>query len=322
VLTAPAERLKSWAAEWARRRQGDDALAVTLKRRRIYILPTAQGIAFAAMLFAMLLGSLQYGANLGFALTFLLAGLGLVAMNHCHNNLLGITVRFTGAEPVFVGQEIRIRLHFASSAPTPRLDILATNHGSTAGPLDLPSGSTADLFLHERAVRRGMASLGRFSVSTRFPGNLFRAWSWIHMDARALVYPSPAPPGRPLPVGKDTSGPRAATSQEEDDFVGLREATPHDPPRQLAWKAFARTDQLLVKQFAGGSEQPCLFEFDDLTDLDVESRLSQLTRWCLDAAESQRSFGLVLPGQTIPLGRGDRHLHTCLRALALYPGAP
>ena len=206
MLAARAERLKSWAADWARRRQGDDSLAVTLRRRRIYILPTAQGIAFAAMLFAMLLGSLQYGANLGFGLTFLLAGLGLVAMNHCHNNLLGITVRFTGAEPVFADQEIRFRLHFANGSSSPRLDILATHDGSTAGPLDLRGGSSADLFLHQRAERRGVAILGRFSVSTRFPGNLFRAWSWIHMDARALVYPAPAPPGRPLPTGKDTSG--------------------------------------------------------------------------------------------------------------------
>ena len=49
------------------------------------------------MVFAMLLGSLNYGASLAFALTFLLAGLALVVMHHCHNNLLGTQLRFLGA---------------------------------------------------------------------------------------------------------------------------------------------------------------------------------------------------------------------------------
>ena len=124
--------------------------------------------------------------------------------------------------------------------------------------------------------------------------------------------------GRPLPSGSETAGARASLAQEEDDFVGLREASPSDPPRRLAWKAYARSDQLLAKQFAGGIEQPCLFKFHDLPELDTEARLSQLARWCIEAAEQQRSFGLVLPDATIALGSGDRHLHDCLQALALF----
>ena len=104
-----ARSLERWAATWARRRQGADAHAIALKRRRIYILPTRFGVVFAAMVFAMLLGSLNYAASLGFALTFLLAGLCLVVMHHCHNNLLGATIKFVGAAPVFAGRARRIQ---------------------------------------------------------------------------------------------------------------------------------------------------------------------------------------------------------------------
>ena len=97
-------RLERWAAEWARRRQGQDGTSVALARRRIYILPTRFGATFGLVVFAMLLGSLNYGASLGFALTFLLAGVALVAMHHCHNNLLGIEVRVLAAPPVFAGE--------------------------------------------------------------------------------------------------------------------------------------------------------------------------------------------------------------------------
>jgi uncharacterized protein (DUF58 family) len=318
MVSAGAERLRTWAADWARRRQGDDTHAVTLKRRRIYILPTRYGIVFGALIFAMLLGSLNYAASLGFALTFLLAGLALVMMHHCHNNLLAITVRFAGADPVFAGEEARFRLTLHNGAPEPRLDICAASNGSDDGPVDIAPGASASLHLHVPTTARGWSRLARFTVSTRHPGNLFHAWTWVNMDARCLVYPEPAPPGRALPWGHDNLGARAASNTEEDDFVGLREAAPGDPPNRLAWKAFARSDQLLVKVFAGGSEQPCLFSFSDLPELDDEAKLSQLTRWCLDAAEIGRSFGLVLPDQKIPLGSGDRHLHDCLLALALY----
>jgi len=318
MFGVPTERVQNWAADWARRRQGDDSHAVTLKRRRIYILPTRFGIAFAAMLFAMLLGSLNYGANLGFAMTFLLAGLSLILMYHCHNNLLGVTVRFSGVEPVFAGQDAAFHITLGSQTPTPRFDILAEAGDAADGPVDLPDAGTASLCLYVLTTRRGWSALPRFSISTRYPGNLFRAWTWLHMDARCLVYPAPAPRGRPFPPGASDFGSRSAATLAEDDFVGLREAAATDPPRRIAWKAYARSDQLLVKEFSGGAEKPCLFCFDDLPDLDTEARLSQLTRWCIDAAESGRSFGLELPDRKIALGQGDRHLHQCLRALALF----
>lgn len=322
MLAAGTQRLKFIAAEWARRRQGDDAHAVTLQRRRIYILPTRHGLVFAAMVFAMLLASLQYAASLAFAMTFLLAALGLVAMLHCHNNLLQMTVRFGGADPVFAGEEARFRVTIENGAGRPRLDVTIESPESKAGPVDLDPGANTTLQLHASAARRGFARLSRFSVATTHPGNLFRAWTWINMDARCLVYPAPAPPGRQPPTSDGLPGERAMRNREDDDFAGLRSATPSDSPRRLAWKAYARTGQLLVKEFAGGSEQPQLFDFATLRDLDVEDRLSQLTRWCLDAAEAGAAFGLELPGGSIPLGRGERHLHRCLQALALFEERP
>src|SRR5262252_41336 len=130
---AVARRLEGWAASWARRRQGADSHAVVLKRRRIYILPTRFGAVFALMIFAMLLGSLNYGASLGFMLTFLLAGLALVLMHHCHANLLGAELRLIGAHPVFAGQRAEFRIALRNDTATPRYEIeLAHNRHPTA----------------------------------------------------------------------------------------------------------------------------------------------------------------------------------------------
>ena len=48
---------------------------VVLVHRRVYIVPARLGWLFAATLAILLIGSINYALSLGFALTFLLAGL-------------------------------------------------------------------------------------------------------------------------------------------------------------------------------------------------------------------------------------------------------
>ncbi len=43
----------------------------------------------ASLLVAMLIAGLNYNSNLGLAFAFLMVSLALVAMHHCHRNLLG-----------------------------------------------------------------------------------------------------------------------------------------------------------------------------------------------------------------------------------------
>lgn len=311
-------RLQLFAADWAERRQGADPLGVTLKRRRIYILPTRFGVIFAMLVFAMLLGSLNYGASLGFALTFLLAGLGLIVMHHCHNNLLGTQVHFGGAQPVFAGQTAEFRIDLSNEARLTRYELEIAHEGQVSLAVDIGAGQRAPLAVKLPTTQRGWLKLERFAVATRHPAHLFRAWTWVHMDARCLVYPTPAPVGRPLPEGGAGDAARVRAAPGDADFAGLRKAERGDPPGRIAWKAYARNEDLLLKVFSAGDGQPRALDWDALPDLDVEARLSQLTRWCLDAAEALESFSLMLPGTRIPLGNGDRHLHECLRALALF----
>lgn len=315
--TAAAQRLERWAANWAHRRQGGDPLKVALRRRRIYILPTKFGVLFGLMVFAMLLGSLNYGASLAFVLTFLLAALGLVIMHHCHNTLLGMRLQWIGAQPAFAGEPLEFKIALENDSAAPRYEVELKAGERHAGPIDVPAHGSTVLGISVPTDRRGWTTLGRFAVVTHHPGRLFRAWTWVHMDARAVVYPKPAPPGRPLPPSRGT-GVIGRPDDGDADFVGLKAAQPGDPPQHIAWKAYARSDALLLKQFSGGEQEPCMLDWDDLSDLDPEARLSQLTRWCLDAEAEMRSFGLRLPTESITLDNGARHLARCLQALALY----
>lgn len=306
------------ARSWAHKRQGVDTPPVTLHRQRVYILPSKQGIAFAVLLFAMLMGSMNYNNNLGFALTFLLAGLALVSMFHCHRNIVGLIVRPGLSKAVFVGQIAELPIQIRNPSKSASFAIEVNYDGQSQGHVDIPPNSARTVGIRVKATRRGKLTISRFSIATHFPMNLFRAWVWIHMNHSCLVYPKPVHTAlKPPNVATDTGG--AQDNQESgDDFAGLREFHPGDPPRHIAWKAFARTEELLVRQFAGTTVATQWLDYASTPAPDAETKLSLLCRWILDAHHAQNAFGLRLPDQTIPPNLGDNHKHECLSALALF----
>jgi len=322
MLSTATQKFRLGAAAWAEQRQGPDPLDLVLQRRRVYILPSRFGVVFGILVGAMVLGAMNYASSLGFLLAFMLTGLGLVTMHHCHSNLLGTRIRFSGAHPVFAGEPCEFRLVVGNDAGAPRYELTLRHDDYHTEPLDLQPGETRSLALKVPTRTRGLVNLRRCSVTTRYPGNLFKAWVWIHMDAECIVYPEPASVGRPLPVsGGGDDGSRVTEKQGDADFAGLKTAVPGDPPQRIAWKAYARSNELLAKQFTGGEQRAQVLEWDALAGLETEERLSQLTRWCLDAAKDGWAFGLVIPGTTISLGSDRGHLHQCLKALALFDGA-
>jgi uncharacterized protein (DUF58 family) len=321
MIATLAGRLRRRAADWAEKRHGRDSNPVVLTRRRIYIVPTRYGLSLALLLLAMLLGSLNYDTSLGFLLTFLLTGVVLVAMHHCHGNLLGLELRCVSAPPVHAGQRAVFRIALRNVARLPRYDVVVLlQDGMTSAAVDLEPDATEALPLEVPTARRGWLALPRFTVASRHPGKLFRAWSWINMEQAGLVYPRLADPGLPLPYAyAPSAGDQSTGAAGDADFVGLRAAVAGDPLHRIAWKAYARNDKLLLKQFAGAIEEPCLLDWSDLPELDREARIEQLARWCVDLALAGRRFGLTLPGIATGLGEGDAHLHECLEALALLP---
>jgi uncharacterized protein (DUF58 family) len=76
-----------------------------------------------------------------------------------------------------------------------------------------------------------------------------------------------------------------------------------------------------VKVFSGAASGTTLLRWQDASASDVEARLSQLSRWVLEAEERNLRYGLCLPGFDIAADNGEAHRHRCLEALALYEGA-
>ncbi len=320
-----AARLRNLAAErarrWARRRQGPDASPLVLHRRRIYILPSPQGIVFALLLLGMLLGAMNYNNNLGFAVTFLLAGAGLVSMYHCHRNLTGLALRQGNCEPVFAGQQAQLGVILENTSDLPRLGLTVALDRTPHAQLDLAPGKNGEAFFLLPTQRRGRISVEQFSITSTFPFGLFRAWTWVHMSLSCVVYPRPASKAPAPPAALTDTGGAQLEGPDGEDFAGLRDYRPGDSPRHIAWKAFARGQELLVRQYAGTSVVNHIFDLDQVPAAHLEERLSILCRWMLDAHRAGEAFGLRMPGVRTAPAVGVAHLESCLKQLALFePG--
>ena len=293
--------------------------ATVLTQRRIYILPTRAGLLFAGTLILMLLGCVNYNLGLGFLLTFLASGVGVVSMLHTFRNLARLHIRPGRPTPAFAGDTATFPVLLAGEGALERCAVGVRASDRQPVFADVHSGQTSSVEIRLPAERRGHLALGRVRVFTTFPLGLFYAWSNIELDAHCLVYPRPEAGSVPLasPRAGDTEG--LQTGQGQDDFHGLRKYHPGDSLRHVAWKAVARGQPMMTKQFAGLSAGELWLDWDELPpELDIEARLSRLTRWTLEAGRAGQAFGLRLPSCSITPGSGPLHEEQCLTALALF----
>ncbi|MCZ8130680.1 MAG: DUF58 domain-containing protein [Steroidobacteraceae bacterium] len=311
------DRLNERAIGWARRRHGDDTGAVTITRRRVYILPTGLGVAYALMLFAMLLGGLNYGNNLALVLTFLLAGGAWVAMHECHRNLVGVTVAPAGTRAPFAGDPAEFGFRLTADRPRHDLLLRAGDYASPAA--GIPADGDLATHVQVPTERRGRVKLARLRVESTFPLGLFTAWTWIHPELAAVVYPRPAPRGvEGPPPAAEAGAAQDGRARGEEDFDGLREFREGDPPRRIAWKAYARGGALVVKEYVGSARTPVTFDLDTVPGRDLEARLQRLARWIVDAEERGDRYGIRLGSVVVPAGSGLPHRNQCLARLATY----
>ena len=307
--------------KWVSRRHQPEKGRIVLTQRRVYVLPTRHGISFGVALLLMLVGSINYNLSLGYILTFLLAGMAIVSILHTFRNIAHLAISAGKSKAVFAGDLAQFDLHVENQREDMRhaIHFRCEDQTQAANP---PGRRITTLQIPVRAARRGWLQLPRVTLETFYPLGMFRAWSYVQPEVRVLVYPRPDNSPLPLPRPRADSGDAVSAGTGADDFSGLRGYQQSDSPRHIAWKAVARSESILTKSFMGRASQDLFLDWRDLPDtLDIEARLSRLTRWVLLARQAGLNYALSIPGSQTDLDGGDQHFLRCLEALALYePG--
>ncbi|MCK5057812.1 MAG: DUF58 domain-containing protein [Candidatus Aminicenantes bacterium] len=296
----------------------------TKTKSRVTTRPTRSGLILILILFAMITASTNYGNNMAYILTFLILSLTLVTFLQTRSNLKGLEIKNVMPQPAFAGSNVRFTLEIHNRLSGLRSGIYLAPPGAKSpddlfGPFSIGpfSGSTSEISLP--APKRGRFTLTHLILLTVYPLGIFQVHTGLKAGKSYLVYPKPAGL-RPWPIPEIFSEGNGESSEVKggDDFVGTRRYRPGESMHHVDWKAVARGGSLNIKEFSGGGSAQLWFDWSKLAGLDSESRLSQLTRWVLEADKQGTAFGLKLLDTTIAIGSGSSHTLKCLSALALF----
>lgn len=301
---------------------------------RIRLRPTRYGLFFLLVLMGMLLGSANYGNNLGFLVTFALAGMAAASVLAGWGQVRRAQLGFVRAQAVFAGQQACFVFSLRADAPAPAMELsfeqdFAPNpkhaqhindqqEARRPGLADIPETGSVHTRLCRPAPRRGYVGAGPLRLATVYPLGLFRVWRLWELDAHCLVYPAPAAEAGPLQRQTGGTGHGGAGGPGVEEFKGLREYAPGDPLQRIAWKHSQRGQGLLTKEFEGMRGGAFVLDYEALAPLGREERLSRLCRQALEAHALGEPFALKLPHKELAAAAGDAQLQRCLTALALF----
>jgi len=295
---------------------------ITLTQRNVYILPTRPGFMLGATLLILLIGSINYQLNLGYLLTFLLAGAAVVGMHVCHATLRGLTMNLMPPAAQFAGTSATLSVVLSNPRKSVRhgigLAVLDATHEDHWTWTDVPAQGSCTVQVAFQPNRRGLHRIPPLTAETRFPLGTFRVWTVWRPAAQVLVYPAPEAYPPPLPPGEPRAGgANAARSQATGEFEGVRAYRRGDPLKLVVWKKAAKSDELVSRDTMQSQRYELWLDFAQAGHLDPEARLSRLAAWVLQADKLGQDYGLRLPSLQVKPGSGEAHKRQCLEALAL-----
>ena len=329
-VSATRRKLQSWFENRLPLRDN-----VTLTQRTVYILPTRPGLMLGLTLLTLLVASINYQLNLGYLLTFLLAGSALVGMHVCHGTLRGLAMHliapganYAGASTAFdinlTNNRGSIRYGIGLSVLNPAANKHKRRHWAWT---DVPAQGSSLVQIAFTPARRGLHRLPTLTAETRFPLGTFRVWTVWRPAAQMLVYPAPELHAPPLPAGVPRPGGAtvAIKAQSSGEFEGVRGYRRGDPMKLVVWKkasaaggqASSEGGGLIVRDTQQAQQKELWLDFMQAGSGDIERKLSRLCAWVLQAERLGLAYGLRLPAHEIKPASGEAHKRQCLEALAL-----
>ncbi|HEY5752328.1 MAG TPA: DUF58 domain-containing protein [Chthoniobacterales bacterium] len=273
--------------------------------------------SFLAVLAAVVYAAISQGNGPAYFPAYALAGLLLVSWIHNRLNIRNLRISVSRCAYGFVGSLLLIPFKLHNMGPRPKFGLKISTPGegtASVGQLD----SVIEGSISLPGKRRGLFRLDRVIVSTIFPLGVFKADHRQQVDCEYYVYPEPK--GR-VPLMRLTAADGRKQSAKRvagDDFSGVRRYVDGESQRHVDWKAVARGQPLVVKQFQSAVSEELWLEWARLPRMDTEERLSQLALWVVQCERQGVRYGLRLPGQTCAPSHGDAHYHQCLQILAVF----
>ncbi len=231
-------------------------------------------------------------------------------------NLRGLEITLLPPEEIYAGTPFSFRVMLKNRKKIPSFLIeIKKDKNQVVFPF---LGNKAEDELSLTFEKRGYYKKIELEVSSSFPVGLFDRFYKVEVPIELVVFPKPIPTPeiRLNHLGKEREmGAYTNKKMGYDDLYGIKEYS-GEPIKLIHWKAFAKTENLYVKNMIEESAPPVILSLDTV-DGNIEERISKLTYLVLKLTEQGRPVGLKLPQNTIEPSTGQKHKRRILTELAL-----
>lgn len=252
-----------------------------------------------------------------------------------------VSIRRVHSPRAFEGQFVPVELELTTRSRGRPSMMLVEDEFSPAGLAQVRHLLARPLRRHERVTihyhgecvhRRGLYTIGPVRLESIDPLALFRRRLVLDAYTYMVVYPTAVDlrmlalhrDGTLFHVGMETSR-RPGVSEE---FVGLREYRPGDPPNAVHWRSTARHGVPMVREFQEDlTTQVSLFldmgklgltGIGDQTSIEYAIKAAaSMARRAIECNFAVQLYAVGPEITHVPLGTGGRHLLMVLDALAL-----
>lgn len=294
------------------------AKSIQLNQRRIFIFPNTMGLLFLIMIALLFVTGVNYQNNLMLSICFFMVSLFITTIVATYQNLSALIVKTSACDSVFSGETVLLPITLENPTRKNKIGLSFSFEGGDVHTVSIVEQSQL-LKLPFKTRFRGYLTVPRIKLKSVYPLGLINCWTWLRLDFEGIVYPSVVEMPFRMAVGEqdDTEDGQVLQAGMEE-FEGLKTYQKGDSLKRVAWKQYAKTQQLMTKQYSEHKGDDQCFDWFALPGFQMEERLQILCGWVVKAHRQNSDFSLKLPNEFIALGSGEQHLHICLRALALF----
>ncbi len=281
-------------------------------------MPTRHLVSLIAVLIAVGYAAVSQGNGPAYLPAYALISLLLVSWLHNRANVQQLKLTTHREANGFAGAVLLLPFKLANKKKRLKFGLQLTSSlgGSAAvGKLETEAEGAISI----PSLKRGIYQVNTLEVASIFPLAVFRTRSQHPVSCTCYVYPEPLG-DREIPLGGGMGTPEKTGEKiNGDDFAGVRNYLVGESQRHIDWKAVARGQPMMVKQFESTSQREIWLSNGSLRTLDLEAQLSQMARWIMQSERAGLRYGLQWNGTRIAPAQGNTHYHRCLRELAAVP---
>ncbi len=284
-------------------------------------MPTRHMVSMIAVFIAVTYAAVSQGNGPAYLPAYALFSLLLVSWLHNRANVKQLEVTTHREAQGFAGAVLLVPFKLRNKRARLKFGLVLTTPIGGSAQVGRVAEQTIEGAISISGLKRGVYPISRIGVESIFPLGVFRSRTRHPISCLCHIYPEPLGE-MPLPTGSGAGKPENQGAKTSgDDFAGVRNYLIGESQRHVDWKAVARGQPMMIKQFESPAQQEIWLDLAAVKGPNLEGQLSQMARWIMQCERAGLRYGLRVGGGRIPPGHGNTHYHHCLRELAGIPKA-